>query len=84
MPGNDLTQPQLAMLASLLERQAHSKDRAIPLKTWQGRTAAILARRGLVALDLHKSTLRQVAWLTATGAKLATDAAALTVQSIIG
>jgi hypothetical protein len=78
-----LTGPQRAMLGSLCQRAAVSRDSAIPLRTSQGKTAGVLAKRGLVALDLHNSTLRQIAWLTAAGSKLASETAT-TVQSIIG
>ena len=77
-----LTKAQLAMLGKLSSREAVSRDSAMPLKTSQGKTAGFLAKRGLVALDLHTSTLRQIAWLTAAGSKLASDAAA-TLQSFV-
>lgn len=84
MTAKTLTPPQLAMLASLHESEAKSKDSAVPLRTWQGKTAGVLARRGLIALDLHRSTLRQIAWLTIAGTRMVTETAALTVQSLIG
>lgn len=68
-----LTKTQQQFLIDLYANEAISREASQALKNKHGETASILARRRLVSLDISNSTLRHVVWLTASGARLASE-----------
>ena len=68
----ELTPAQVALLSGLYEIQqpATASNSALPLKARHKKVAGYLARHGLVKIDISRTTMRQMIWLSAAGLRL--------------
>lgn len=78
-----LSKTQQQFLIDLYRNEALSREASRAFKSRYVETASILARRGLVSLDISRSTLRHVAWLTAAGARLAGESLSAIGNSVV-
>lgn len=62
-----LSKSQCRLLVDLLDQQAVSSEKSRPLKDKYRDSAAILARLGLIRIDISPTTYRHVVWLTVGG-----------------
>jgi len=64
------TKAQREFLGALCRAGAFSAETAVPLKDKQRIPSGILARKGLIKIQLPRTTIRKVVWLSPTGREL--------------